>query len=175
MKKILLLTMVFCFTVAGFSYAESKIGVIDIQGIMMQSKAGAKASGELKTLGESAVKKLKAKEAEVKKLADDINKQKSSLSQTALQNKNIELNKKSLELERMQKDLQTELQTQEAMKLDAILKELEPVVNDYAKEKGFDVIFIKQPGIMAYANPEVDVTKDIISRFDIKWSKKGTN
>ena len=164
MKKILLLTMVFCFTVAGFSYAESKIGVIDIQGIMMQSKAGVKASGELKTLGESAVKKLKAKEAEVKKLADDINKQKSSLSQTALQNKNIEINKKSLELE-----------TQEAMKLDAIFKELEPVVNDYAKEKGFDVIFIKQPGIMAYANPEVDITKDIISRFDIKWSKKGTN
>ena len=48
------------------------------------------------------------------------------------------------------------------------------VFTDYAKEKNYDVVFIKQPGVMAYANPAVDITKDIISRFDIKWSKKGT-
>ncbi len=35
-------------------------------------------------------------------------------------------------------------------------------------------MFIVQPGILAYANPAVDITKEIISRFDIKWSKKGT-
>ncbi len=174
MKKTLLLTILFCFLTAGASFAQSKVAVIDIQAVMLKSKAGSKAAGELKSLSENAVKKLQTKEAEVKKLAADIKKQQGSLSQSALQNKNIELNKKSLELERMQKDLQTEVQTQEAIKLEAIFKELEPVVNDYAKEKKYDLIFIKQPGVMAYANPSIDITNDIISRFDIKWSKKGT-
>ena len=129
---------------------------------------------ELKALEEGAVKKLQSKDAEVKKLADSINKQKASLSTAALQDKNIELNKKSVELERLQKDLQTELQTKQAIKLDELFKELDPVISDYAKEKGYDIIFIKRPDIMAYANQSVDITSDIISRFDIKWSKKGT-
>ena len=118
--------------------------------------------------------KVQAKKSEVDKLAADINKQKASLSPSALQNKNIELNKKSVELERLQNDLNADFQNEYAKKLDGILRELEPVINDYASEKGLDVVFIKQPGIMAYANQNIDITKDVISRYDIKWSKKGT-
>ncbi len=174
MKKILLLVAIFCFLTAGTIFAQGKVAVVDIQAVTVQSKAGAKALSELKALEDGAIKKLQEKEAEVKKLAESINKQKASLSQSALQDKNLELNKKSVELERLQKDLSTELQTKQAIKLEELLKELEPVVTDYAKEKGYDIVFVKQPGIMAYANPEVEITKEIVSRFDIKWSKKGT-
>ena len=111
---------------------------------------------------------------EVDKLAADINKQKASLSPSALQNKNIELNKKSVELERLQNDLTAELQNEQAKKLDEIAKDLDPVLLDYAKEKGLDIVFIKHPAFMAYTSQGVDVTGDIISRYDIKWSKKGT-
>ncbi len=168
MKKSLLLVVLFCFLAANTVLAQGKTAVIDMQAVTLQSKAG------MKALEEGAVKKLQSKDAEVKKLADSINKQKASLSTAALQDKNIELNKKSVELERLQKDLQTELQTKQAIKLDELFKELDPVISDYAKEKGYDIIFIKRPDIMAYANQSVDITSDIISRFDIKWSKKGT-
>ena len=173
MKKTLLFIALFCFA-AGSVFAQGKVAVIDINAITLQSKAGAKAMAELKTLEDGAVKKLQEKDAEVKKLADSINKQKASLSPAALQDKNLELNRKSVELERLQKDLTTELQTKQAIKLEELFKELEPVIADYAKEKNYDVVFIKQIGVMAYANPAVDITKDIITRFDIKWSKKGT-
>lgn len=174
MKKSLLLVVLFCFLAANTVLAQGKTAVIDMQAVTLQSKAGMKAVEELKALEEGAVKKLQSKDAEVKKLADSINKQKASLSTAALQDKNIELNKKSVELERLQKDLQTELQTKQAIKLDELFKELYPVISDYANEKGYDIIFIKRPDIMAYANQSVDITSDIISRFDIKWSKKGT-
>lgn len=174
MKKYLLLVVLFCFLAANTVFAQSKIAIIDVQAITFQSKAGQKSIEELKVLEQSALKKLEAKRAEVKKLADSINNQKASLSPSALQDKNLELNKQSVELERLEKDLQTEFQTAQAKKWDGILKEVEPVINDYAKEKGYDLVFIVQPGILAYANPAVDITKDIISRFDIKWSKKGT-
>lgn len=174
MKKYLLLVVLFCFLTANTVFAQSKIAIIDVQAITFQSKAGQKSIEELKVLEQSALKKLEAKRAEVKKLADSINNQKASLSPSALQDKNLELNKRSVELERLEKDLQTEFQTAQAKKWDGILKEVEPVINDYAKEKGYDLVFIVQPGILAYANPAVDITKDIISRFDIKWSKKGT-
>ena len=104
MKKTLLLTILFCFAVASFSFAQGKIAVVDIQLIMQQSKAGVKAAGELEALQKSAMSKVQAKKSEVDKLAADINKQKASLSPSALQNKNIELNKKSVELERLQND-----------------------------------------------------------------------
>lgn len=174
MKKTLLLTIVFCFALSSFAFAQNKIAIVDIQLIMQQSKAGVKAVGELETLQKNSISKVQAKKSEVEKLATDINKQKASLSQTALQNKNIELNKKSVELERLQNDLNAEFQNTYAMKLEEVARELEPVLNDYAKEKGFDIVFIKQPGVMAYASDTVDITSDVISRFDIKWSKKGT-
>ena len=108
MKKSLLLVVLFCFLAANTVLAQGKTAVIDMQAVTLQSKAGMKAVEELKALEEGAVKKLQSKDAEVKKLADSINKQKASLSTAALQDKNIELNKKSVELERLQKDLQTE-------------------------------------------------------------------
>ena len=174
MKKTLLLTILFCFALSSFAFAQNKIAIVDIQLIMQQSKAGVKAVGELETLQKNSISKVQAKKSEVEKLAADINKQKASLSQTALQNKNIELNKKSVELERLQNDLNAEFQNTYAMKVEEVARELEPVLNDYAKEKGFDIVFIKQPGVMAYASDTVDITSDVISRFDIKWSKKGT-
>ncbi len=173
MKKSLLLVL-FCFLAANTVFAQGKIAIIDVQAITFQSKAGQKSIEELKGLEQTALKKIEAKRTEVKKLADSINNQKASLSPSALQDKNLELNRKSVELERLEKDLQAEFQTAQAKKWDGILKEVEPVINDYAKEKGFDLVFIVQPGILAYANPAVDITKEIISRFDIKWSKKGT-
>lgn len=174
MKKSLLLVVLFCFIAANTVFAQSKIAIIDVQAITFQSQAGKKSIDELKSLEAASLKKIEAKRAEVKKLADSINNQKASLSPSALQDKNLELNRKSVELERLEKDLQAEFQTAQAKKWDGILKEVEPVINDYAKEKGFDLVFIVQPGILAYANPAVDITKEIISRFDVKWSKKGT-
>lgn len=174
MKKTLLLTIIFCFALSSFAFAQNKMAVVDLQLIMQKSKAGVKAASELESLQKTSLNKVQSKKSEVEKLAAEINKQKASLSQSALQNKNIELNKKSVELERLQKDLNTEFQNEYARKLEEIARELDPVLNDYAKEKGYDVVFIKQPGIMAYASDKVDITNDIISRFDIKWSKKGT-
>lgn len=172
MKKILLAVI---FSVFAFStvYAEGKIAVVNLQQIAIQSKAGIEAGETLKKLEEKSVNQIKKKEEEVKKLADEINKQKSSLSQNALNSKNMELNRKSVELERLQKDLQTEFQQKYAAQLEAISQELDPVVKDYAKEKKFDIIFILQPGMVAYYNDSIDITKEILSRFDIKWSKKG--
>lgn len=173
MRKIILAAVLFCFAVSGSALAQEKIAIVDVQQIILTSKAGQNAAKELRTLAENASKKVQAKETEVKKLAEDINKQKNSLSNSALNDKNIELNKKGVELDRLQKDLQAELQQTEALKLEAVFKELEPVVRDYAIEKKFDVVLLKQPGLILYSKPEVDITKDIITRFDTKWSKQG--
>lgn len=174
MKKTLLLTILFCFALSSFAFAQTKIAVVDVQLIMQKSKAGVKAVGELESLQKNSLSKVQSKKAEVEKFASEINKQKASLSQSALQNKNLELNKKSVELERLQNDLTAEFQNEYARKFEEIARELEPVLNDYAKEKGYDIVLMKQPGVMAYVNDKVDITEDIISRFDIKWSKKGT-
>lgn len=174
MRKTLLFVLLFCFFVVGSVFAESKIAVVDVQYIAAKSKAGIKIGGDLKALEEKSVKQISEKEAEVKKLADEISKQKASLSQSALNSKNMEFNRKSVELERLQKDLQAEFQQQYAAQLGEILKELEPVIKDYAKEKKYDLVLILQPGIAAYYNEAIDITKDVLSRFDIKWSKKGT-
>ena len=94
MKKSLLLVVLFCFLAANTVFAQGKVAVVDIQILTTQSKAGKKALEELRSLEEGAIKKLQTKEAEVKALAYSINKQKASLSAAALQDKNLELNKR---------------------------------------------------------------------------------
>lgn len=148
-----------------------KLAIIDIQQVVAESKAGKTATSTLKKDADSAIKQVQTKGAEFKKLEDDFKKQQNSLSQQALQNKQMELNRKAVELDRLQKDLQADIQQKEAIALEDVIKQLEPVIKDYAKEKGFDIIMPKQAII--YNSDNIDITKDIISRFDIKWSKKG--
>ena len=89
MKKSLLLVVLFCFLASNTVFAQGKIAIIDVQAITFQSKAGQKSIEELKGLEQTALKKIEAKRAEVKKLADSINNQKASLSPSALQDKNL--------------------------------------------------------------------------------------
>lgn len=157
------------FFLANNAFAQ-KIAIIDVQLVVAESKAGKTATASLKKDADSAIKQVQTKGAEYKKLEDDLKKQQNSLSQQALQNKQMELNRKAVELDRLQKDLQADIQQKEAIALEDVIKQLEPVIKDYAKEKGFDIIMPKQAAI--YNGDNIDITKDIISRFDIKWSKK---
>jgi len=67
--------------------AAEKTGFIDIRKIMLESDAGKKASEEFKKLVDKDRSQIQAKEAELKKLKEELDKQRTILTEAAMKDK----------------------------------------------------------------------------------------
>ena len=53
----------------------------------------------------------------------------------------------------------------------AIVQEMRVVIEKYAKEKKIDLVLEGKQGAI-YANPSLDITNEIVKRFDSQWKNK---
>ena len=97
--------------------------------------------------------------------------QRSLLSQDKIQKQLSEIQKKNVELERLQNDTAQELQRKEMQHVGAIVQEMRKVIETYAKEKKIDIVLEGRAGAI-YANPALDITDEIVKRFDNQWKKR---
>lgn len=170
MKKLLFLPfIILCLTVS-VSYAQ-KIAVINLEDALAKSDAGKKALEELRADAEKATEKGKKIQAERDSLAKDLEAQRSLLSQEKIQKQLAEIQKKNVELERLQNDVTQELQRKEMQKVGSIIQEMRKVIETYAKEKKIDIVVEGKTGAI-YASPSLDITDEIVKRFNVQWKKK---
>lgn len=170
MKKILILPFIVLCLTASVSYAQ-KIATVDLEGAMAKSEAGKKALSELRADAEKATERAKKIQAERDSLAKDLEAQRSLLSQDKIQKQLSEIQKKNVELERLQNDTAQELQRKEMQHVGAIVQEMRKVIETYAKEKKIDIVLEGRAGAI-YANPALDITDEIVKRFDNQWKKR---
>lgn len=171
MKRILLLVFLFGLFSFGQAMAQQKIGIIDLQRVSIESKAGKQLGQELEAIQKKSIEKLKAKEAELVKLQNAFKSQQNSLSKDAKEAKQLEIQRKSVELERLNKDLSGELQQKGIKSQQELTEEIVSVIRDFAIKNKYSIIIPKE--VTLYNAGEIDVTTEIIKYIDIKWSKKG--
>ncbi len=171
MKKLFLVhLMVLCLT-AGAAFAQ-KIAIVDLEGAMNKSEAGIKANDELKADFEKARGKAQKLNSEMESISKDLEAQRSLLSQDMVQKKLADVQKKKVELERLEKDTNEELQRKQMQFVGAIVQDMRGVIQKYAEEKKIDlVIEVKESGTI-YANPSLDITDEIVKRFNEQWKNK---
>ncbi len=170
MKKILLILFMVLSLTTGVSLAQ-KIATVDLEAAMTKSEAGKKALAELRAEAEKAQEKGKKIQAERDSLIKDLEAQRSLLSQDMIQKKSADIQKKNVELERLQNDTTQELQRKEMQHVGAIVQEMRVVIEKYAKEKKIDLVLEGKQGAI-YANPSLDITNEIVKRFDSQWKNK---
>jgi outer membrane protein len=152
--------------------ASLKIGFVDLQRALNESEAGKKAKKEFQEKVNKLQKKLARMQGEIKRLQNELEKQGMLLSDQAKEEKEREYKRRLKDFQRLYKDSQEELQAKDAELTKKIIKELQKVIIQYGKDKGYSLILEKSESSILYGDRDIDITNEIIRIYNTKFTKK---
>ncbi len=170
MNKMTLILGVFLATqlLTQFASAEFKMGFVDTQRAIQDSKVGKKAKAEIEKEGEKKKKDLDKKKADIEKMKEDIEKKKSVLSEEAFAKKAQEFKEEMYKFNELVGKSQNELQKKENELLAPIAEKMKKVIEKISKEKGFSMVIQTNPvqQNVIYGTDDVNLTSAVVSELD---------
>jgi len=171
--KILLLPLVLSLLFStGFAQESSKIATVDSQQILENSIEGKKALAQIREREKANREQLSKKDEEIRNLEKKISTQSLTLTQEARMNLNSDLERLKTERQRMYEDSQREINEMAARLFQKIQNEVVPIIEQIGKERGLEIIFDLQRSGTIYASPTIDITREVIQRYDEQKAKQ---
>jgi len=146
--------------------AQTKVAVIDVQRVVTESDPGKEALQKLKELSDRKVQEGQGIQQELATLREQFNKQRFTLSEDKLEAMTKEIEDKQIALQRFEDDAQRELNEARRRALGALEQRIMPVIDAVGQERGLTLIFNKFQSGLVYADEAVDITDDVIQRFN---------
>ena len=146
----------------------TKVGVISIQGAIVGTKDGQKASQELDSRFVPKKKEFDTRQNEIAQLQDQYNKGGNLMAEDKRNQLAREIDEKKKRLERDMQDAQEELQGEQQKVLQSLGQRMMAVIEKYAKDNGYTMILdVSNPNTpVLYASSGIDITQDIVSLYD---------
>ncbi len=163
-KKIVLIT----FTIIIFQnnvYAENPY-YLDFKYILNQSEAGKKAQKALKSKLENGIKNIQEKEKKLQEEEKKIISQKKVISADEYKKKVSDLRTSVSKLQKERNMLLESVAKQRSKARKELLKNLNPIIKEYMKEKNIRMVIDKKTILLADEN--LDITKDILKILNSK-------
>ncbi len=139
---------------------------VDFKYILNQSNAGKQAQTLLKKKLDNGIKALKSKEKTIQEEEKKIIQQKKLISAEEYKKKVTDLRKKVSSLQKERNKLLDDVAKQRSKARGELLKNLNPIIQDYMKEKKIRMVLDKKSLLLADEN--LDITKDIIKILNNK-------
>ena len=143
-----------------------KIGLIDLQRCLSESKEGKKITQLLKKKKDVLQRQLDTKQKELLELRRELEKQAMMLSMDAQEDKRRIIERKTRELEYLYKDLNEEMRGSQKKEEKRILKEIGKVIEKIGSEENFTLIMEKRTGGVLYCADPLDITEKVIRAYD---------
>ena len=163
-KKITFIWIVFLVFQANLSADVPHY--LDFKYILNQSDAGKKAQTYLKDKLNNGVKALKKKEKAIQEEETKIIKQKKVVSPEEYKKKVTELRNKVDSLQKERNSLLAKVSEQRTKARTELLKNLNPIIQEYMKEKNIRIVLDKKSILLADEN--LDITQDIVKMLNSK-------
>lgn len=162
-------------TVAAVALAQQpttpSVAVIDVQLVVQESAAGKEAMLRLRKLQDEKVaegrKLAEAKQALEKQLAT----QGPTLSAEKRSALAKEIEDKDIEMRRFDEDARAALDEARRKELEALEKQIMPIINELGREMKLQLIFNKYQSGLVYADEAVDITDQVLRRFNTQVTK----
>lgn len=167
-KRILLSGVVLllaCFAAQSCLAADLKIGVVNVQKIIITCEAGKAAKERFDVKMKALQGSFKKEEEDLKVMQDEIKKKSSAWSEEKKAEKVREYQKNGRELQAKTEDARFEMKQLQDKELEPILKALEKVVEKYGKEKGYTVIMDSKNGVI-YFDDAIEVSEAIVKKLN---------
>jgi outer membrane protein len=146
--------------------AQSKVAVIDVQRVVTESDPGKEVMGKLRVISDAKAQEGQALQQELATLQDQFNKQRFTVSEARQAEMSKEIEDKQIAIRRFQDDAQRELQEAQRRELGGLEERILPIINQIGQEQGYTLIFNKFQSGLVYADETVDVTDQVITRFN---------
>lgn len=164
LKKILIIIGLFLFT-SNFTIAEIP-HYVDFKFILNESSAGKNAQNFLKKKLSDGIKKIQDKEKNIQKEEVKIIQQKKIISAEEYKKKVSELRNKVALLQKERDTLLDSVAKQRAKARKELLTNLNPIMEQYMKDKKIRMVLNKNSLLLADEN--LDITKDIVKILNSK-------
>ena len=148
--------------------APSKVGVIQVQSAIVNTRDGQKAVADLETKLAPRKSDLERKQNEIRELQEKLQRGGNAMAESAKQDLARTIDQKTKSYNRDMEDAQAEFQEEQRKLLDNLGQKMMKVIDSYAQTHGFTVILdVSNPNTpVLYASNSVDITKDIIDMYD---------
>ncbi len=165
------------FSSAGFAAAkpgDGKYAIVDMQAVILNVEEGKLARSTLEKEIKGKEQELLKKKEELDKMNEDWKKQAPLLNEQARMTKQQEFQEKFMGLRGEEMKFQNEIKGKEAQATQKIAITVTRLVNDIAKDRGFEMVFETNSAGLIYLKDPVDLTKDVITAFEVNSKKPKT-
>ena len=161
-----LLMMVFAMTFASpaLAQATAKIGVVDFQSAIQQTKEGQAAQKKLDTAYQQKKTAIAAMETQLRQMQSDYEKQASILADSARKAKEQELLAAQSQYQQAYQQSEQEMQALYGQLMQNLLDKMKMICTQIGKEKGYTLIIEK--GAVVFSTDAIDLTSELVKRYD---------
>jgi outer membrane protein len=160
-------------SVAPRVFAQVRIAVVDMQRALNETEDGRRAKAQLKRLFKRRQQALDTRQNELKKMKEDIERQRDVLSQDALAKRVEEYQKAFVELQTTYVEYQRELAQKEAQLTKGILERMSNILRRIGQAEGYTLIVERNEGGVMWVPNNLDVTDDLIQRYNRGEGREG--
>lgn len=169
MKYVVSSLMVLLLGVA--AQAQLKIGYVDLQKAVQNTKAGKEARSSLEKEFKAKEADLKKKEAQLKKMSEDFEKKAALLSDDARRKQEGELQREMLKFRQSVAQSQQDISTKERTMTQPILDQMAKTIEAVAKKEGYTMLLEKRDQNILWADTALDATDAVVKEFEKTYKK----
>jgi len=148
----------------------TKIGTINLQQAVPNTQEAKAATAKLtREFVEPNTKALEAKQAEIRDLQEKLARAGNTLSQTAKDDQQLAINRKTKDFNREVEDYQANLDDKQRELLADFSTKIQSVISEYVQANGFAVILDtgnRDTSGLVWASTSIDITQAIIEAYD---------
>jgi len=153
---------------AGFAAAQEagKLGMINSQEILDKSAEGKRALAQIQAADKKYADELTRIDEQIRQLQNRLTAQRLTLTPDAAAALQADIQKKTTERQRSAEDAGRAMREIQVRTLEEIQTDLVPLIEQVRKDMGLDLIFDVTKGGIVYFTPSLDLTAEIIKRYD---------
>ena len=151
----------------------AKIGVVDIQKVLLTSSAGKLAKAQINKKAREMESSLTEKKEEIEKLKGDLEREALVMSKEARDERERDIRIKINDIKSLKNKYENDLKKIEGQVVKRIQQDMDVIVQEVGKKEGY-LLIISNP-VVLYSPSSIDITDQLIQAYNNVLAEKGGN
>ena len=165
LKKFLTIFVVLINFISS-SHSQDQIVYLDLDNVVNNTIAGKLIISKLEKSKKEALLKFEKKEKDLKKIEDEIKKQKNIISEDELKKKLAEFRTEVNNFRQNRQKVISEFNQKKKVEFNEFFKKITPIIENYVSEKNIDIVLDRKNVFVAAKKK--DITREIIDIINAK-------
>jgi outer membrane protein len=150
---------------AGAAMAADKVGYINLQRLVSESKIGQDARAEIQKMRKAKEDELTRRLEALNKMKDELNQDWEKLDPRIQRDRRAELKRAYEDYQKMVNDAKEDILREDREVVAIILQKADGVLKKVARKNKYTII-LKDPNAIGYLDPAVDITEEVLEELD---------